>query len=275
LVFWSLARLSHLPPKAPSESLKLSATQRQELFSVAAVLLANQLLAFATVQIDIWLAGSLLSPEALGLYGAAKRSLLIAVMPVQMAMLTIVSTIPRLHAQRRTAKLEEVIRGAATAAAIPSLIAIAVLAMFPSQVLTLILGSAYATAAPALLVMSIGQVVLVLSGNPQHVLAMTGRHRIVLIVNLLSATVLVIAGSVGAVLWGPIGLAGASAISLALQNGLLWVLARRELGIWTHVGYHRLGQSDAAAEFPATAPIRAKMVPEFTPVAEPVPSSSV
>jgi O-antigen/teichoic acid export membrane protein len=168
-----------------------------------------------------------------------------------------------------------VIRGAATAAAIPSLVAIAVLAMFPSQVLTLVLGSAYAGAAPALVVMSIGQVVLVLSGNPQHVLAMTGRHRMVLVVNLLSAAILILAGAVGAMVWGPVGLAGASATSLAVQNGLLWVLARRELGIWTHVGYLRLGRRDVTAEFPATTPRREKRAAEFTPVAEAVASSSI
>src|SRR5262249_16445774 len=155
-----------------------------------------QLLAFATLQLDIWLAGGILSVEELGLYGAAKRSLLIAAMPVQMAMLTIVSLIPRLHAQRRQHQLEQVVRSAATAAAIPSLAAILLLMLFPRQVLTLILGGAYSSAAPALFVMAIGHVVLVLSGNPQHVLAMTGRHRAVLVVNVLSAVVLLALGAI-------------------------------------------------------------------------------
>jgi O-antigen/teichoic acid export membrane protein len=232
----------------------LSVKQKRELLAVAGVLLVNQLLAFATLQIDIWLAGGLLSTESLGLYGAAKRTLLTAAMPVQMAMLTIVSSIPRLYARQQTTALERLVRGAATAAAIPSLAAIALLMLFPRQLLTLVLGSAYAAAAPILMVMAVGHVVLVLSGNPQHLLTMTGRHRPVLMVNLLSAAVLIVAGAIGARWFGAVGLAAASAGSLIVQNGWLWALARRDLGIWTHVGrfsIHQSAQEGISAEFAA------------------------
>ena len=106
LVYLALSRLSRVPSATPVATRGLSQSQRRELLAVGSVLLASQLLAFATQQFDIWLAGGLLTPEALGLYGAAKRSLLMAAMPVQMATLTIVSTIPRLHAHGRTAELE-------------------------------------------------------------------------------------------------------------------------------------------------------------------------
>lgn len=275
LVYIGLTRLSHLPgPPSPTES-HLSPHQRHELFVVGGVLLANQLLAFATLQIDIWIAGGFLPADELGLYGAAKRSMLIAAMPVQMAMLTIVSTIPRLHAQQRKHQLEQVIRSAATVAAIPSLAAIAILILFPTQVLTVILGGAYAEAAPALFVMAIGHAVLVLSGNPQHVLAMTGRHRAVLIVNLLSAATLLILGAIGAHFFRTVGLAAAAALSVALQNGLLWLVARRELGIWTHVGRFGVSQSHPAQELATRGSKRGKICADFQPAAEPLPSSSV
>jgi hypothetical protein len=91
----------------------------------------------------------------------------------------------------------------------------------------------------------------VLSGNPQHVLTMTGRHRVVVLVNVVSAAVLVLGGTAGALLLGAPGLAAGSAASLALQNGVLWWLARRELGIWTHIGFaksiHKTHDGDAAS----------------------------
>jgi O-antigen/teichoic acid export membrane protein len=276
LVYNALGKLGRLPAGSTPDSADLSASQRRELFTVGSILLANQLLAFATLQIDIWLAGGILSAEALGLYGAAKRSLLIAAMPVQMAMLTIVSTIPRLHAQRKKQQLEQVVRSAAAAAAIPSLVAIAALILFPGQVLTFVLGSAYASAAPALVVMAIGHIVLVLSGNPQHVLAMTGRHRAVLVVNVLSATLLLTLGALGAALFGAVGLAAAAAASVALQNGLLWVVAHRELGIWTHVGRFNVSHPQSVPEVVIREPKRGKAAPEFSaPIADPVPSSPV
>jgi len=219
------------------KSVQLSAVQSQDLFAVGGALLINQLLAFGSQQLDIWLGGALLSPEALGLYGAAKRSLLLAAMPVQMAMLTVLATIPRLHAQGRLRELERVVRGAAAWAAVPSLVALAALALFPEAILRLIFTGAYVGAAPTVLVLITGHLVLVLSGNPPHVLTMTGRHRTVVAVNLAAAMVLLVGGAVGAKWYGAPGLAAGSAASLALQNGLLWWLARRRLGIWTHVGW--------------------------------------
>jgi O-antigen/teichoic acid export membrane protein len=275
LVYHALSKLGHLPAGSPSIDSHLSVHQRRELLTVGSILLVNQLLAFATLQLDIWLAGGILSAEELGLYGAAKRSLLIAAMPVQMAMLTIVSLIPRLHAQRKKHQLEQVVRSAATAAAIPSLAAIALLILFPRQVLTFVLGGAYANAAPALVVMAVGHIILVLSGNPQHVLAMTGRHRAVLVVNLLSAVVLLALGAIGARLFGAIGLAAAAATSVALQNGLLWAVARRELGIWTHVGQLNVSHSHPAPALANRGSKRGQTVADFTPVADPMPSSSV
>jgi O-antigen/teichoic acid export membrane protein len=236
LVYFGLWRTHRRLPVVLDDGSPLSAAQRHELLTVGGFLLVNQLLAFATQQLDIWLAGGLLTQEALGLYGAAKRSLLVSAMPVQMAMLTIVSTIPRLHAQSRRVELERVVRWATTAAAIPALVALGALTIFPGQILTVVLGGPYSGAEATLLVLALGHYVLVLSGNPQHVLTMTGRHRAVLAVNSVSAMVLVISGAMGAWLFGAPGLAAGSAASLALQNGVLWWLARRELGIWTHVG---------------------------------------
>jgi O-antigen/teichoic acid export membrane protein len=275
MIYVALSRLGHPPRVAPPPDSQLSANQRHELFTVGSILLANQLLAFATLQLDISLAGGILSAEELGLYGAAKRSLLIAAMPVQMAMLTIVSMIPRLHAQRKKHELEQVVRNAATAAAIPSLAALFLLILFPRQILTLVLGGAYASAAPALLIMTMGHIVLVLSGNPQHVLTMTGRHRAVLVVNCLSAAVLLVLGAIGANFLGSTGLAVAAAVSVALQNGLLWVVARRELGIWTHVGRLSIAHSHLSCEITHLGSKHAAIGADFAPVAEPVPSSSI
>jgi O-antigen/teichoic acid export membrane protein len=262
LLYFGLSRLSRVSDATPASDPRLSPRQRRELLTVGSLLLVNQLLAFATQQFDIWLAGGLLSAEALGLYGAAKRSLLVAAMPVQMAMLTIVSTIPRLHARGRTVELERVVRGAASAAAIPALAALLVLIIFPRPVLSFVLGGAYAGAEGTLLVMALGHFVLVLAGNPQHLLTMTGRHRTVLAVNIVSALTLVVVGVIGGYFFGAPGLAAGSAVSLSLQNGALWWLARRELGIWTHIG------------LPTSVPHRAEAPPEHALLSPRDPSSA-
>ena len=275
LVYTELTRISR-KARGSAPPVKLSSEQRRELFVVGGTLLANQLLAFITQQFDIWLAGGLLTHEALGLYGAAKRSLLIAAMPVQMAMLTIVSSIPRLNAQSRDKELERMVRGAATIAAVPALMALGALTLFPRQVLGTVLGGAYAGAETAMVIMSLGHFVLVLSGNPQHVLTMTGRHRAVLVVNFFSAVTLIAVGAVGATFFGAPGLAAGAASSLALQNGVLWWLARRELGIWTHVGWpvwshhHEEQARRCDVVLPRESPAKHEAL-----LPEPVPSSTV
>jgi O-antigen/teichoic acid export membrane protein len=203
---------------------------------VAATLLVIQLLGFATYQLDIWIGGALLSPRDLGMYGVAKRCMLLAQLPVQMAMYAIVATVPRLHAQGRTPDLEKLVRGAATWAAIPALGAIVALVLLPGPILHLVFSHSYDGAAPVILPLALGALALVLLGNPSYVLLMTGRQRLVLAVNGVSAVAMVAGASIGALWYGAVGLAAGSAASLALQNVLLWWLVRRELGLWTHVG---------------------------------------
>jgi O-antigen/teichoic acid export membrane protein len=220
--------------EAPASSL--SHVQSRQLLTVGGVLLVNQLLAFASQQFDIWIGGAMLSPESLGLYGAAKRSLLLAAMPVQMAMMVVMATIPRLYAQQRTQELERVVRSAAFCAAIPAFAAIVLLALFPEQVLRLAFGGSYSGAASTVLVLIVGYLVLIISGSPPYVLTMTGHHHAVVVVNAIAALVLVVGGVLGAKYCGAPGLAAGSTLSFALQNGLLWWIARRRLGIWTHIG---------------------------------------
>jgi len=255
LALFSIWQTSRVTVATGDESTELTREQGRTLLAVGGMLLVNQLLAFGSLQLDIWLGGALLAPETLGLYGAAKRSLLLAAMPVQMAMMTVLATIPRLHAQHRTRELERVLRSAATYAAIPSIAALVLLALFPEPLLRLAFGGSYVGAAPTVLVLAVGYLVLVLSGNPPCVLTMTGRHRTVVVVNLAATIVLLVVGAVGAKLFGAVGLAAGSAASFAFQNGVLWWLARRQLGVWTHVGLPLWSTaSDAATPPPLMNP---------------------
>ena len=123
-----------LHPDAADLPVLLRPDDSRQLYSAAGSLLIVQLLTFAIYQLDVWIGGMLLDAGELGLYGAAKRCQLLAQMPVQMAMMTVISTIPRLHAQGRLADLQRVVRAAATLAAMPSLIVLALLALMPDRV---------------------------------------------------------------------------------------------------------------------------------------------
>ena len=237
LAFWELSRSGRTLFAAASavERVPLLSTERRELASVAASLLGIQVLAFVTVQSDIWIGSLMLVPHELGLYGAAKRTQLIAHMPLQMALMTIQATIPRLYAQERIEDLENRYRTAITYAAMPATIGIVIFACFPAAVLTILFGDEFAAASNIVPPLFVGLAALVFLGSPADILTMTGNHRLVLRINMLSAIALVVGGIVGAYFAGALGLAIGSSIAAFAQNVLLWWIAKKKLGVWTHL----------------------------------------
>lgn len=208
------------------------------LLSVGSVLMLTQLLSYALQSADLWVGGDLLSDkESLDYYYAAKRLVLLIAMPVQMATLTVISSIPDLYAQRKLSELQKLLQTTAMFAAIPSLIASLPLLVAPEWTLSVILKERFVAAAPSLQILVIGYVVLVVTGNPQQALTMTGYHRVAMAVNLFACGLLFGLGYWMTQHWGIRGLAFAATISLSAQNLLLWGLARRLTGVWTHLSF--------------------------------------
>lgn len=233
-----LRRLSQLSPRAQAEVNPTSSTTKT-LLSVGIVLMLIQLLGFALQATDVLIGGKIIRQEQVAEmdhYIAAKRIVLLIAMPVQMAMLTIISSIPNLFAQRKLSELQNMLQGTAFIAAVPALAASLPLLFFPEWTLGVILPERYMLAAPYLQVLVAGYLVLVLTGNPQHVLTMTGHHKVAVIVNLISFALLLGLGCGLTYHYGAMGLAIAASASLSVQNLLLWILARQLVGVWTHVG---------------------------------------
>lgn len=217
------------------------------LLSVGSVLMLTQLLSYALQSADLWVGGDLLSDkESLDYYYAAKRLVLLIAMPVQMATLTVISSIPDLYAQRKLSELQKLLQTTALFAAIPSLIASLPLLVAPEWTLSVILKERFVAAAPSLQILVIGYVVLVVTGNPQQALTMTGYHRVAMAVNLFACALLFGLGYWMTQHWGIKGLAFAATISLSAQNLLLWGLARRLTGVWTHLSFAPLLPSKGA-----------------------------
>ncbi len=87
------------------------------LLATCLPLLLVQCVTFASTQGDLWIAGSLCPHDQLALYSAARRLVLLIVMPLQMANYLVISSIAELYAQHRLAELERLLRRTATWAA--------------------------------------------------------------------------------------------------------------------------------------------------------------
>lgn len=232
-----LQKQSATPVSAPSNREGTFSQAASTLLSVGSVLMLTQLLSYALQSADLWVGGALLQndKESLDYYYAAKRLVLLIAMPVQMATLTVISSIPDLYAQRKLSELQKLLQTTALVAAIPSLIAALPLLIAPEWTLSVILKERFVAAAPSLQILVIGYIVLVVTGNPQQALTMTGYHRVAMAVNLIACGLLFGLGYWMTQHWGIKGLAFAATASLSVQNLLLWGLARRLTGVWTHV----------------------------------------
>jgi len=234
LAVFGFVRVARLQLAAPESRRSVSALRLRPLLAFSIPMLLIQLLAFTATNADLWVAGIRCPHDQLALYGAARRLMLIVTMPLQMVILTVISSIPELQVQDRRGDLERVLRRATTLAAVPSVGAIVLLIFCGGPILELLFGSFFRQAALPLAILGVGQLFLVLAGTCGSALEMTGYQIGSLAINLMSAIAMVSLGSWAASHFGILGLAITSASIVATQSVVLWLLAKLLVGVWTH-----------------------------------------
>jgi len=205
-----------------------------QVASIGLPIMLAQFCMYAASQADILLAAHYLPDEQLALYGASKRLMQIVIVPLKLASLTILSTIPELHSQQRLFELQQVLRTSATLAAVVALVILVPLLVIPGSAMSLVFGEPYHQAAPVVAILAFGQLVFALSGTCGLSLMMTGHHRAVLLVNAGIAISLLATAPLAAERFGMTGIAWVASLHNAGRNVLLLIVARRLLGVWTH-----------------------------------------
>ena len=206
------------------------------VMALAIPLMFTQVFGLALSQADIWLAGALVAPAVLGIYAAAQRMLAFLTVPLQISNTAMVSFIPELHSRGETDKLQRMIGLAATVSSIPALIIGGLFIAFAEPILSLAFGEFYAQSANLLRILTVGQVVCVLTGPSEVVLMMTGHQRITWRINLVAVIAIVACGTLALVHGGLIGLAIVLSSATCIQNLTTWYLAKKLVGIATHCG---------------------------------------
>lgn len=206
----------------------------RQLLAFSIPMLLIQLLTFATTQSDLWIAGICCPHDQLALYGSARRLMLVVTMPLQMANLTVISSIAELYGQQRINDLERVLRGASSVAAWPSICAIILLIFAGAPILDLLFGPYFRQAAVPLGILGMGQLFLVCAGGCGCALEMTGHQLGSLVINFVAAVAMAVVGTLAARQFGILGLSVASSVIIAAQSIALWLLAKKLVGVWTH-----------------------------------------
>jgi len=202
----SQKQLSNNPTKLPPNGNNAT----DSIMLLALPLMLTQTFGLTMSQADVWLAGALAVPTSLAIYCAAQRMLAFLTIPLQIAGTGIVSFVPEL-------------------------IGIGFL-IFPEAVLSFAFGEYYAQGANLLRILAIGQIICILTGPCEIVLMMAGHQNKTLVVNSIAAIAIFTLGPLAIIYFSITGLAIALATITSCQNLANWILAKRLLGIGTHVG---------------------------------------
>jgi O-antigen/teichoic acid export membrane protein len=181
-------------------------------------------------QTDTLMIGSFLGSEEVGIYNAAVKTagwvgfILVAVNAIAAPMFS------ALYAQGERAELQRLVSTIARWIFYPALLVALVLALFAEPVLALF-GAEFVAAKWALIALMMGQLVNVGAGSVGYLLMMTGHHQQCARVVGCSAVLNVVLNWVGIPMFGILGAAIATAISMAVWNIWLYRLVVKYLGI--------------------------------------------
>ena len=210
----------------------------KEILDDATPFLAIALTSFVLLSADVWILGALGSLKEVGIYGAASRLVAFVVMPLLIVNLVLPPIVAEMYAQGQTGRLERTLRTFSTLAGIPSLLVLLVFMLLGGPILGLVYGKPIYhsdTAVLVLLILSAAKLTAVWSGSCGLVLQFTGHQSSMLRVSLLTSPLFFVVAILATQRYGPVGVACAVAVTTALQNVIMVLLAKKKTGMWTQV----------------------------------------
>lgn len=195
--------------------------------------LINQLIGVALVELDLFWIACLADDIAVANYGPVRNLRLLVTAPLLVASISLPPFVAELYGKGDLGRLERVLRATATAVAGPSLVALALLLVFPAAVIQWVYGPDFVASATALQITAVAAIVYVLSGSNAMTLTMTGRHRELMACSVGSLVLYCILSVPLVAAYGVTGAAIAYAIQTIVQNVVVTWRVKREIGIWT------------------------------------------
>jgi O-antigen/teichoic acid export membrane protein len=211
-----------------------------EIVRLALPLSVTNLTVLGLTQADLWILGAFRPAEEVAIYGAAARAVVLVAMPLLVINTVLAPTIAEMYAQGRKRELERVLRATATVAGIPAFLTLVAFILFGGPILGLVFGDYYREGATILALLSMAHLVNVWSGAGSAVLAFTGHQTTMMALAVAGGLITVMAGLGAVGPYGATGVAGAAAAGISAYNTVLWLVAKRKTGMWTHVGFRGL-----------------------------------
>jgi O-antigen/teichoic acid export membrane protein len=221
-----------------SEGAQEEPVGAREVLDDAIPFLAIALTALVLLSADVLILARLGSPGEVALYGLVSKLVTFVAMPLLIVNLVLPPIVAEMYAQGRTGRLERTLRTFSTLAGVPSLLVLLVFMLLGGPILGLVYNKpiySSDTAVLVLLILSAAKLTAVWSGSCGLVLQFTGHQRSMLRVSLLTSPLFFVVAIWATQRYGAVGVACAVAVTTALQNMIMVLLAKRMTGMWTQV----------------------------------------
>ncbi len=236
LSIWLLyGKVSSLDSPTPVEEDSVSA---KEVLDDAIPFLAIALTALVLLSADVFILARLGSLGEVALYGMVSRLVTFVALPLLVVNLVLPPIVAEMYARGQTGRLERTLRTFSTLAGVPSLLILIVFMLLGGPILEMLYSKPiyYSdTAVLVLLILSAAKLAAVWSGSCGLVLQFTGHQSSMLRVSLLTSPLFFVVAILATQRYGPVGVACAVAVTTALQNVIMVLVAKRKTGMWTHV----------------------------------------
>lgn len=184
--------------------------------------------------VELWLGGALLTAGQTSLFAAAQRLARLLVIPATSLATVFAPAIARLTARDERARLQTLVRTAATMATAFCAVLWLPMVVAPELVLRGVFGERFTDAAPALVLIATAYLLNSVSGMSGKTLSMSHHEGDLALITWVVVTLRVASGVVCAYLWGITGLAASSLALSAVFYLVNWLAVRRRLSISTH-----------------------------------------
>jgi O-antigen/teichoic acid export membrane protein len=191
---------------------------------------------------SVWIIGIMSNGDQVAIYGTSFQLMILVSLPFVIVNNAIPHLVVRLNAGGQKSDLERVLRGLSTLMSLPALITVVIFLFFGGDILAFLFGHEYRNGATALIFLSLGQLVNVLSGPCGTALIMTGNQKALMKITLTVGAGVIVMVFPLASNYGASGAAFGAAIGMAIQNALISYAAWKKVGVRTYASVSMLGE---------------------------------
>ena len=185
-------------------------------------------LQFIMNQTDILMVGYFIDKEQVAFYTAAAKITLLVSFGLQTSNIVLAPEIAKLYAKGHIESLKQRLFSFSTVLSI-STILIVIFIFFEGEWILSLFGEAYTVGFPCLLILSLGNLVNVMTGSVGYLLSMTGHQNLSFKITLVSSALNILLNCILIPYQGVVGAAIATSIAIAVRNvGMLYF-------VWKHL----------------------------------------